>query len=338
MNPLARLPTRVKTSPVSSSPQTIVVIGSGSLAVGLSYYLKSVGFAPRILSRDGAIDMVGYRLKTPEGGWTVDLPAAGAIEIGQADVAFVCVKSYQLKQALSQHLSRLKDGCAVIPVGNGAIDDDLKSAAAEFPKLAWRLGTTTIAVSEEEPGKLALKNPNPRLFWGPFFGQAAEPNETEKALIQSKPNLFIWTNDVQLAYRKKWLFNTVLNSLCGALNLKENGEALDHRQALMRAFAEAYSLAETHWEPWPEGISAQKLFAELLTLINSTYENENSMRKDLRMKRPTETAVLAGVARKYDEFPFLSELDGVIRGEIERVEIPETEVEDDDENEDEEKN
>jgi len=296
---------------------TVVIIGNGSLGTGLSYYVKKAGFEPRFLSRDGAIEMLGFKLRAPEETVPVHVPAGTKAEIGSADLCFVTVKAYQFRLALHQHAPLLKKGAVVIPIGNGAIDRELSEIATTFPDLHWRLGMTTLAVTDEDKGRLALKNPDPKVLFGPrgeTEGQA--PSAAENKLTQALPKVFRWTDDIAIPYRKKWLFNTVLNSLCGVLKLGENGLVLKHQHALMRAFAEAYALAEEHWAPWPESEAAEDLFGDFLQLVESTADNENSMARDVRLKRATETAYLAGVARNYDGYPFLLELDGRLRGEI----------------------
>lgn len=296
----------------------VVIIGTGNLALGLAYYLKQAGYAPRLLSRDGALEMAGFRLSGMPGEakpWVVDLPAARPEEIRAARVALVAVKSYQLRQALAQHLPALGKGTVVIPVGNGAVDREIQAAAGPFSDLILRLGITTIAVSDDGQGKLRLRNPEARVEWGPL-DPPAEATPAEQELVANAGTLFHWNAEILIAFRKKWLFNTVINSLCGVMRLRKNGWLLRHRQALMRAFSEAFALAEEHWGEWPAKVTAEALFAQLLALLEATFENENSMAKDVRLKRPTETGQLAGLAQQHEGFPFLRDLDARLRGEL----------------------
>lgn len=294
---------------------TIPIIGTGSLAIGIAYLLRRAGYAPRLIGREGPLEIAGFKLKGFDETLPIHFPQASAAEIQSAQICFVAVKAYQLKLALVQHLPRFKDGAAIIPVGNGAIDRELIEVAAEFPKLLIRLGITTLAVSDEGKGKLAMRNATPQTLWGRLKSQDVAIQTDETELTESGSGYFKWNDSISLAYRKKWLFNTVLNSLCGVFTLPKNGEALKHSKAMMRAFAEAYSLAEEHWGEWPEAYAAEGLFSELLALVETTYENENSMARDRRLGRPTETAYLAGVSRAYEGYPFLKELDDKLRGE-----------------------
>ena len=57
---------------------------------------------------------------------------------------------------------------------------------------------------------------------------------------------------------------------------------------------------------WP--LAREDLYAAMLQLIEATASNENSMARDVRLGRPTESSFLAGLAQDQRAYPLLTSL------------------------------
>jgi 2-dehydropantoate 2-reductase len=164
----------------------------------------------------------------------------------------------------------------------------------------------------ETDGQLVLSSSAPRVLFGPLDG-TGEPSDAERTLLDMPSGVFHWSNDALAAVRRKWLFNTVINSLCAVHRLPRNGDLLARREDLQSLFAEAFALGETVWGPW--GTPSDTLYEHMLDLIEETAENENSMVRDLREGRRTESDALAGLALIRTGFDGLTRLHRTIVGE-----------------------
>ena len=288
----------------SVDASSIVIVGTGRLAHGLAWILKEKGLRPFLWGRKGSYP-VSVSIEADGKTHRLELPALQAKDLKQVKLLFFALKAYDLAEGLKQHLPFFPKGIPVIPVGNGAVDGIIEALAPELGTFAWRLGVTTLAVTRLGEQSFSIRGTSAKLVWGSFFCSDSEPTPIE-AQLTATGAFFIWTRDPFPAYRKKWLFNTTLNSIVGADRLPQNGKVLRKRHKLMMVFSEAYALGEELWGSWEQ--PPEEIFTELLTLIELTSQNENSIVGDLKEGRPTETDYLAGVANRFDGYPILKDL------------------------------
>ena len=188
-----------------------------------------------------------------------------------------------------------------------------------------RWGTCTLGVSADERGGYRQTSKTGLFMWGPPdvtsivdppFTQL-ERNLTDLGDHHKSPGGRIsmqWVPTMRWAVRNKWLFNTVINTLCARDRLQTNGELLPRLPEMQAYFAEAWALGmELFQEKWP--FSESDVWSGLCKLVDATAANENSMARDVRLGRKTEIDFLAGLARKYgNRFPLLvaaaDEIDG----------------------------
>lgn len=286
--------------------RVFIIIGNGALGTGVAALLQTLGMIPRFLSRQGACSVRATIENAPDGIFDLFLPELSPHEAYAASAVLVAVKAYQLKGALRQHLPDLPKSLPIVSIGNGAIDEDLKEIASQFPERKFRWGTTNLAVTRLGERLFSFRNPNASIAWGPLVPSIDEPEKGERLLLEVAPNIFHWEFNPLKTARKKWLFNTVLNTLAGADQAPTNASILLHRSRLELIFREAYQLGETHWGPWEE--PSADLLGKLVHLIELTADNENSMAQDVRLGRRTESAYLAGISRRYAGFDLLKAL------------------------------
>lgn len=280
-----------------------LVIGTGAVAAFLGAALEERGFLPAFYGRKGPANFTA-RLTYPHGAERLlccRTPSAGA---ERPAMAFVAVKAFDLEQAL-KWVSDLPAGTPIIPVANGDIEDIVRQAAAASPHLTWRLGYSTFGVSAlNAPGHFAVRAKSGEVAMGALHGEG-EPTAAEKMLLD-KPGVFVWHSDMMRAVHRKWLFNVVINTLCAARGLRRNGDLMADIPMLSAVFHEAWALGEERFGAW--GFAKAETFQALEALIAATADNENSMARDKRLGRKTETAFLAGLAQDRKAYPLLMEL------------------------------
>jgi ketopantoate reductase len=286
---------------------SFIIIGNGPLGVGLALRLSQCGFQPIFLGRSGPTSLVA-NIQSEGDGPTLHLTFEKPTreQVATARAVFVAVKAYHLEAALEQHVGYLPPRIPIISVGNGAVEKVLMNFSERHERWPVRLGITTLAVSRLGNESFALRSVNDRIQWGPLSPPLDPPTAAEALLLQRGKPFFHWYEDPFPLYRKKWLFNSVLNSLAATRRASSNGELLADKLNLQCVFAEAYALGTMHWGPWDE--PAEIVFEELVDLIRKTEANENSMARDIRLGRETETKFLAGLAERYDGFPLLKSL------------------------------
>ncbi len=298
-----------------------IIIGTGAVAAFLGAALEERGFLPGYVGRQGPTAFTA-RLAYPGGAERLVCCRAPGKDVWRAAaLAFVAVKAFDLEAAFGW-ASELAPGTPLIPVVNGAVEDLVRAAAARRPDLAWRLGYSTFGVSAlDAPAgpqdaatsftnhSYAVRSRTGEVAFGPLDGRG-EPAAAERLLLD-RPGVFVWHQGILKAARRKWLFNVVINTLCAARGLRRNGDLFGDIPMLSAVFHEAWALGEGRFGPW--GLEKAEVYKAMEKLIEATAENENSMARDKRLGRLTETAYLAGLATDARRFPLLTMLAGQAR-------------------------
>lgn len=282
-----------------------LVIGTGAVAAFLGAALEERGLLPAFVGRSGAQAFTA-RLTYPGGAERlICCRQAKAAEWQGAAVAFLAVKAFDLEQALSW-VAPLAAGTPVIPVANGDVEGLVRAARLSWPHLAWRLGFSTYGVSAlDAPQSYAVRSRTGEVAFGPVDEEVV-PSAVERQLLD-KPGVFSWSGaGILRQAHRKWLFNVVINTLCAARGYRRNGDLLVDIPMLSAVFNEAWALGEQRFGAW--GMEKGEVFKAMEGLIVATAENENSMARDKRLGRRTETGFLAGLARDPVRYPLLTEL------------------------------
>jgi ketopantoate reductase len=287
-----------------------LIIGPGAVGLAIGARLQLLGCKPQFLRR----------LQVPEGevrhflGWNqsqnLELKVVLAADWPRFDLVFCAVKAFQLQQVLDEHLPKLRPGCVVVPVANGATLEMIERCQSQFPNLVLRAGYCLLGATVIGKGTYKLTSESSRVIWGPSpKAQTVQPTPTEVALIgKDCDKFFEFSPNVQLGIAKKWVFNVVVNTICASQGYSKNKMLLADKDFLKRVFTEAFALQELIWPQ--SNLSDDGLWSELLNFIDIFGENENSMQRDIVAGRQTESLYLAGMSLKYKEFPLLRELHG----------------------------
>jgi len=291
------------------SGDTIFIVGTGAQATALAFEIQRDRLAVRLLDRSGSVNF-RRELRDAEGRLhSVAAPPASNDDFERAALVLFAVKAYQLESALEENQNRFLPQVPFVSLANGAIESILQKFSRRYPHRPCRLGLSTVAVSDGEAGEFEINSGRNGYFgWGAYSPENASPTFVERRLFGGKT--FRWLERPQLAHRKKWLFNTTLNGVVAAHDLKCNGDALSDLAYLESVFDEAYRLGERLWGNWSE--TEESLYGQLLTLIDQTRTNENSMMRDRRRGRPTEIAYLAGLSKVYSDLPLLNAISKVV--------------------------
>ncbi|MCX6110839.1 MAG: hypothetical protein NTZ90_14690 [Proteobacteria bacterium] len=275
-----------------------LMIGNGAIGVALYGRLVRLGLTVGFVGRQGPMS---YRARFA-GAPPVDAPR---LDLGSPRLvlAVVAVKAFDLEAALTW-TAHLQSGTIVWPVSNGAVAALVEAAAAKRPDLHWRLGYCTFGVTALGPASYQAGSQGGELGIGPLNGVDG-PLPVEQDWFDREA-LFRWHPRILWMHRRKWLFNTVINTLAATQRRAHNGELLGDLPMLAAVFSEALRLGQQLWGPWP--LSRDELYAALLQLIEATADNENSMARDMRLARPTESSFLAGLATDERAYPLLTSL------------------------------
>ena len=287
----------------AASGATVLVVGKGAIGTALAAYATQIGLTAGVLGRQGPIAHQALFASAPDAP-----PLALALPVvqpAQADLVLVAVKAFDLGPALLGLVPALKPQTPVLVFANGAVDGMVREAATRFPALAFRLGLVTFGVSEIEGG-FAVRSVGGEASFGPLAAMYDAPVKPIERSLAAPTGVFRWRGDVLMQHRRKWVFNTVINTMCAAGRLPCNGDLIAHEADVRAVFAEAFALAVRLWGPWPA--TPESLWTAMVELIRATAGNENSMARDVRLGRRTESAYLAGLAPKDGSFPRLNAL------------------------------
>ena len=219
-------------------------------------------------------------------------------------VILFAVKAFDLKQALIEHSSRWPEALPFVTLSNGFI---LREIAAALPMLGQRpirIGMTTIGSKVNHDHSITIFKQDTITAWGPWNASTeipAQPTAEELKVLKHFPN-GQWHNDIRPLICRKWILNVVLNSLCAAHGLESNGRLKEFRREAEELISEAHALAQELWPGLTEIPSPDDAAQTLWQVVDSTAGNENSMARDVRLGRPTESDFLAGMARDFDGF------------------------------------
>jgi ketopantoate reductase len=225
---------------------------------------------------------------------------------------FACLKAHALSEGLLPLMQESPAGTQIIILSNGYIEPILMPLRREYPNIILRKGLVTRGIRTGPAGSYVI-GAKGQVIWG----DERTPSPLEEKIIQEL-NLhgFQWNAQCCRLRREKWYYNTCLNTLCGVYRYARNGLAAEEGREELEALShEVLGLARELWPDWQP--SQRELWQNLLRLIASTADNENSMAADVRLGRPTEAAVLSGMvhqAHQPDAYPLLLAFDQKLSG------------------------
>jgi ketopantoate reductase len=277
----------------------IGIVGTGSMGAALGWSLSKLGFDFYFIGRKGPVE---HSFVFNADGIHKNITAPLPQDLTNTALLFFCVKSYDLTSAI-KHLAMFSKKVVAVSLVNGAVDQLLASAQQTYNQHVFRPGFSTVAVNQSKNGDFTLRSSKGEFQFGPL--RSGDQQTALETKLTSFGTSFIWNTRIQIYQHRKWLFNTVINTLTACKKLSCNGDLLSDLPTLTGVFEEAYRLGEEIWGKW--GFEKSDMFAAMLKLIDDTATNENSMAADVRLGRRTESLHLAGLTAGKDKscYPLL---------------------------------
>jgi ketopantoate reductase len=275
------------------------ILGMGLVGSALAALLQQGGLEWHPVddraSRANSIDLWGQRVRLTTSSQR------------PAEIVFVTTKSFSADAAVRAWAPTFQRGTIVVILCNGLIDEELSNWQRDFPQLVFRRGMVSFGVKELGVGELACVGVAGHCAWGPVEGDSrTSPRPIEKIVIGETKRLH-WHDDSHQLAHIKWMLNTALNGVLAAnQDCKINGDLLRHELQADACLFECWQFATERWNMgrWTQ----ERVRASLWQLVEDTFQNENSILRDLRTGRRTERTHLCGVISDEPRFPNLVQI------------------------------
>jgi 2-dehydropantoate 2-reductase len=263
----------------------ITIIGGGAVGSAVSVLCHLGGFdKTELIGRSTTSIVVNYH----QSQYSVESKTSAA---NSPEIVFVATKAFDVEAACDNLVPTLKSSCVIVLLANGMLDEVECKLTQKYSHHIWRRGLVSMGVKEASTGHFEIIG-EPKIMWG-LSPSLIPLTTTEENIFSTLGSYgFQSSGDVGYAVQKKWLINTSLNSLCGYHRLASNGEALLYENELRQLFFEAYDLAAALFQTWPE--DCKKMYGDFLRFLQDVAGNENSMARDVRLGKRTESDFLAG--------------------------------------------
>ncbi len=274
---------------------TITIVGPGALGCLFAAFLSKAGHSVWILDhsplRANKIARQGICLIAANPQFYPVRSTVSAEEIGRSDVVLLCVKSYDVEDALGLAAPLLKGGPLLIALQNGLGHHEVLRS---FTGLCWAVGLTSQGASLLKPG--VVKHGG---YGQTTLGFIDKVDLADCQRLQTIANLFnsaqlpcTISSDIHAAVWDKLLVNVGINALT-ALHNCPNGELLTDkplRVQLRQAVEEATRIALA------KGVNiSPRPIARTEQVCKDTKTNISSMLQDIRQHRRTEIGSINGV-------------------------------------------
>ncbi len=287
----------------------ILIVGAGAIGAGIAARLHLLGFSPQIMGRKGPSDMP-VRFSGWNSQFLFEPKKLDEIDLKAISLIFFATKAFDLEGAVRRIIKYLPSECSIIPLSNGYTEPQIKGVAKEIPGRLWRNGFCSFASSQTSEASYELRSTKGGVVFGPLGVKPLEaklhPSHMEQDILsRDKGEFFTWADPVAPSQHMKWFYNTVINTVCASYKLSSNGQALEKIPLMRELSSEAFKLGIELWGSW--SVTEEKIFENLIALIASSAANENSMARDVRLQRRTESDWLAGIAKGRPSYPLLNQ-------------------------------
>lgn len=270
----------------------IAVVGAGGVGGYFGGVLGRAGLPVVFIARGAqlrAIRTRGLRVEAPDGGFLL-APADATddpSEIGHVDLVLLCVKTYDLPQAIEQIRPLIGPHTAVLTLQNGVEAPELVAAA--FGPAAVLPGLCYCEVSLREPGVVVQGAALARIVLG---GVAADRVQACAAALSSAGIDTTISANIQGALWAKFCFVSAMGG-CTALTRRPLGALLaDHEGRCLLELV----MAEVRAVGLARGVAfdTDPLAAGMATAARFPYDAKSSLQRDLERGARLEVEALNG--------------------------------------------
>ncbi len=287
----------------------ILIVGAGAIGAGIAARLQLLGFSSLIMGRKGPSDLP-VRFSGWNSQFLFEPKKLDEIDFKAISLAFFATKAFDLEGAVRRIVKYLPSECSIVPISNGYTEPQIKGVAKEIPGRLWRNGFCSFASSQTSEASYELRSTKGGVVFGPLGVKSMDakhhPSPMEQNILsRDGGEFFTWADPIAPSQHLKWFYNTVINTVCASFKLSNNGLALEKIPLMRELSSEAFKLGIEIWGPW--SVTEEKIFENLIALITSSAANENSMARDVRLQKRTESEWLAGVAKGRSSYPLLNQ-------------------------------
>ncbi len=282
----------------STSDTKVGILGAGAIGQLLFHQLTATGCAPYFITRGGNTRQQTLTFTSIENN-TSNLPAELFSSVSQSDthdalaqvmrdtqVIIVCVKAYQVNEAINSILTRIPKHCHLLLLHNGM---------GPHLQVEKQLSTQGLSVGTTSQGalKLATWHIQQTGCGSSQLGHASGPqlpNRLKDLLLNAIPQSQ-WCEPVLPLLWQKLAINAAINPLT-AIEQCRNGALADirYRPIIEMIISELVEVAKL------EGVELDKLVLtnRVYEVIKLTANNFSSMHQDVANKRQTEVGSING--------------------------------------------
>ena len=322
------IPVRLKVNKIMEYPSKqaknyyTAILGTGSVGTVLAFCLSKISECMQFDSKGLITTDRKHTLVNRENiKFSIETPC---FDFSKLDAVFICTKIYHIQDVINQYINKIKTDIPIVLVCNGFILDILDKLIESYPSHKFRISYTDFGVSKLENCIYKLNSVSSSFIWGEYCGpsstefQISQLFPFEKVLSNYKDEFtntsFIYSDSCIKYNYIKWIFNTCLNSMCVYRNCSTNSKVLDYQDELKQVFDETFKLSKLIFKKFQTETDPSALFQKLLSLIERTALNPNSMVSDILSKRLTENEYLAGLSQRDPQsFPLLSKIYSFIK-------------------------
>ncbi|MCO7226805.1 2-dehydropantoate 2-reductase [Pleionea sp. CnH1-48] len=271
-----------------SESQPVFILGAGAIGSLWACSLAHSGVETRLIPRRVSDDSITLTLTHQGQNITQSIPQQSAKQISRITNLLICVKSYQLEQALLSVQHAVNAQSRVILLQNGMGHKEL--AQKHLPHAQLFLASNTHGVFRQSQHQFVHAGWGKTLL-GPANINTQAPEALLAQLHQALPAV-TWEADITPLLWRKLAVNAVINPLT-ALYDCNNGALLEHtewRQQMHQLVIEMRPVIEYQCP----ALKHYDFVTEIESVAATTAMNYSSMHQDYHLGRRTEIDQISG--------------------------------------------
>ncbi|MCL1043132.1 2-dehydropantoate 2-reductase [Shewanella marisflavi] len=272
---------------LGESQGEIVILGAGAIGQLIFHQLSAHDLKPVLMAREGLAASQSLTF-TGLNGVTIEREACliNSSALNACKLLIVCVKAYQVEDALLPCLDNLNPHAHILLLHNGL---------GPHQQLADKLNGRGLSLGTTSQGALRLAKWQIRQTGAGLtqLGHAqgpALPAATRQALLRAIANSQ-WCEPILPMLWQKLAINIAINPLT-AINDCHNGDLADehYRPSILRLIDEVVTVASAEQIP----LDKTELIERVYQVIALTASNYSSMHQDIHHGRQTEIEAITG--------------------------------------------
>lgn len=274
-----------------SGAATVHILGAGAQGLIFYTYAEMAGLNWVLLLRPGSVAPTQMNYQYAGIQRALTLHAECSDQVGEVNCVLVCVKTFQLQDALLQIQPHLGKTAVILLCQNGV--EALAQASIILPKHTLIPVCSTHGSYRSAPFAVVDSGNDGQFILGP--GQQT-PAVTERLRLLTNLNKsglkFAWDEQITARLWRKLAVNACINPLTTLCNCR-NGELLQHPLAqayLPELVQEIATIVSDAGTP----LTAVELLEQVSHVCQLTAANFSSMHQDWWQHKPTEKAAILG--------------------------------------------